>query len=84
MLVQKLVVAQLGLSWEPWRSGSGAGSGGNPGMLLRVHLRNCPQAPDLVRLSASPAEEVFPGAQLCPTISDCFIGRMNFHLLEPV
>lgn len=29
MLVQKLVVAQLGLSWEAWRGGSGAGFGGS-------------------------------------------------------
>lgn len=52
-----------------WHSWGWAGRLGGVGVglalvavLLRVHLWNSPQALNLVRLSASPAEEVFPGA----------------------
>ena len=58
MLVQELVLAQLGLSGRLGCVGVGLALVAM-GMLLRGHLRNCPQALELVRCSASPTKEVF-------------------------
>lgn len=60
MPVQKLVLAQPGLSRCLGGVGVELALGATGEWLLRGHLWNCPQALDLVRLSASPAEEVFP------------------------
>jgi len=63
--------------------GSGAGSSGSPGTLPRVRLGNGPQVLDLVRLAASPAEEVVPeleGLSFALCFLTEFCGESGFFL----